>query len=384
MDLGMSHDSLLKDLNIETILKVELYHKSVKFYSDKVAKILGNKTLRYSEWWSDMLEWIFSPNDFLAKVQTELEDNRVPGVPNIAKRLKSVNDIHKILGVWLADLNTARISIISKLKALEDASMNDLVQSALMCHLSFGIRKRRCFLCDAETELQVYGSLLFSVPNKRKNTLNDMTKENDKKTMYDSTGKCLMMISQKELILIKLFQYGQAKIKNKSCLEDAAEHIKVLDLVREEFHYLKFLLTFTRERVHAYDKMNKAKSQRSYEFYFLPAANEDDPPEKRDYQNNLILQFAVRKFEEIPTTTAYLKQKVGTLLYLENLKKEKENSTEVDTCPICCLNGDTGWDKALNLLGEALDQNSISYRILKTGTKYKKTLKDFKVCKKLR
>ncbi|XP_029345732.1 E3 ubiquitin-protein ligase SHPRH-like [Acyrthosiphon pisum] len=260
-----------------------------------------------------------------------------------------------------------------------------------------------------------------------------MTKENDKKTMYDSTGKCLMMISQKELILIKLFQYGQAKIKNKSCLEDAAEHIKVLDLVREEFHYLKFLLTFTRERVHAYDKMNKA----------------------------------VRKFEEIPTTTAYLKQKVGTLLYLENLKKEKENSTEVDTCPICCLNGDTGWavfqcghsvcnqcldtmcnqsnafeidcpmcrkttpidsisyvknnpegegsnivikgsfstkieyvtlklmelisqdpnvkvlifsnwDKALNLLGEALDQNSISYRILKTGTKYKKTLKDFK------
>eukprot|EP00102_Acyrthosiphon_pisum_P022312 XP_016659522.1 PREDICTED: E3 ubiquitin-protein ligase SHPRH-like [Acyrthosiphon pisum] len=451
---------------------VELCHKGVKYYSDEVAKILGNKTLRYSEWWSDMWKWIFLPNDFLAKVQTELEDNRVPGVPNIAKRLKSVNDIHKILDVWLADLDTARTSIISKLKALEDASMNDLVQSALMCHLSFGIRKKRCFLCDAEIELQVYESLLFSVSNKRKNTLNDITKENDQENMFESTSEGLMKISQKELILIKLFQYGQAKIKNKSYLEDAAKHIEVLDLVREEFSYLKFLFTYTRERVHAHDKMNKAKSQRSYEYFFLQAANEDGPPEKREYQNILILQSAVRRFAEIPTTRAYLEQKVGTLLYLENLKKEKENSTEIDTCPICCLNGDTGWavfqcghsvcnqcleticnhsdafevdcpicrittpmdfisyvknnregegsnmvikgsfstkiecvtlklmelisqdpnvkvlifsnwDKALNLLGEALDQNSISYRILKTGTKYKKTLDDFKSKKKI-
>jgi len=45
---------------------------------------------------------------------------------------------------------------------------------------------------------------------------------------------------------------------------------------------------------------------------------------------------------DMPTTTAILEKKVGTLLYLENLKKEKENSTEVDTCPICCLNGDAG------------------------------------------
>lgn len=59
------------------------------FYSDKVAKIIENKTLGYSDWWSDMLDWIFSPNDFLAKVQMELEDYRVPGVPNIANRFLS-------------------------------------------------------------------------------------------------------------------------------------------------------------------------------------------------------------------------------------------------------------------------------------------------------
>jgi len=33
-----------------------------------------------------MLNWIFSPTDFLAKVKTELEDYRMPGIPNIANR----------------------------------------------------------------------------------------------------------------------------------------------------------------------------------------------------------------------------------------------------------------------------------------------------------
>ncbi|XP_029341320.1 E3 ubiquitin-protein ligase SHPRH-like [Acyrthosiphon pisum] len=420
-DLKRDVELLEKEYLDASKQNIESTHRTVKFYSDKVANILGNKTLRYSEWWSDILDWIISPNDFLADVQTELEDYCVPGVPNIAKRLKSVNDVHNTLSVWLDDLHTARISTISKLKALEDASMSDLVQRALMCHLSLRIRKRRCFLCNAETQLVIYGSLLFSASNKQ---------------MYDSTSKCLLKMSQKEFLLI-----------------NAAEHIKVLELVREEFRYLKFLYTHTRDSVYAHEKIGVAKSRRTNKFRCIPLVD--------------------LKFGEITITTAYLEKKVGILLYLENLKKEKENSTEVDTCPICCLNGDTGWaffecghsvcnqcletmcnhsdtfkvdcpmcristpincisyvknnqegagsnivikgsfstkiecvtlklmelisqdpnvkvlifsnwDKALNLLGEALDQNSISYRILKTGTKYKKTLKDFKVCKKLR
>jgi len=45
---------------------------------------------------------------------------------------------------------------------------------------------------------------------------------------------------------------------------------------------------------------------------------------------------------DIPITVTILERDIGKLLYLENLKKEKVNSTEVDTCPICCLNGEAG------------------------------------------
>lgn len=55
-------------------------------YSDKVANLVGTKTLRYSEWWSDMLDWIFPPKEFLTKVHSDLDEYRVPSIPNIANR----------------------------------------------------------------------------------------------------------------------------------------------------------------------------------------------------------------------------------------------------------------------------------------------------------
>uniref|UniRef100_A0A2S2R190 E3 ubiquitin-protein ligase n=1 Tax=Sipha flava TaxID=143950 RepID=A0A2S2R190_9HEMI len=458
---------------------IEITRKTVTFYSVKVAKLLEKKTLGYSDWWSDMLDWIFSPKDFLIKVQSDLEDYRVPGVPNIANRLKSVNDVYNILGVWLADLDKARIDTISILNNLEETPMNDLVQSALICHLRLkskkGVSRNRCLLCKAEDQLQVYESLLFSVSNKQKNMSVDKTEEEDKETMYESTSKGLWKMSQKEFLLMKLFQYGQAKIINKNCLKDAAEHMKVLELVRKEFRYLRLLWTHLSDSLSAHDEIVMAKSRLRLGDNIKPEAEEDGPPKKktkREDENDVVMEQYVdynmiSLRSEIPRTEIILEKKIGTLLYLENLKKEKENSTETEPCPICCLNGDSGWavlqcghsvcniclatmcnhsdafeipcpmcrnntpmnsisyvksnrdveassivikgsfstkiesvtlklielitqdpkvkvlifstwEKALNLLGEALEQNSINFRILKPGNKYKKTLKDFK------
>lgn len=44
----------------------------------------------------------------------------------------------------------------------------------------------------------------------------------------------------------------------------------------------------------------------------------------------------------IPHTETNLENKISTLLYLENLKTEKINSTESEPCPICTFNVDTG------------------------------------------
>lgn len=46
-----------------------------------------------------------------------------------------MNDVFNILGVWLADLNEARFESINVLNNLQKVPTNDLVQSALICHL---------------------------------------------------------------------------------------------------------------------------------------------------------------------------------------------------------------------------------------------------------
>lgn len=56
-------------------------------------------------------------------------------------------------------------------------------------------------------ELQTYESLLFSVSNKHKNTLNDNTEEKDQETLYESTSKGLWKMSQKEFLLMSKFWY---------------------------------------------------------------------------------------------------------------------------------------------------------------------------------
>lgn len=45
---------------------------------------------------------------------------------------------------------------------------------------------------------------------------------------------------------------------------------------------------------------------------------------------------------DMPNTEAILENKLGTLIYLEKLKTEKENSTEnePEPCPICQLDID--------------------------------------------
>lgn len=51
---------------------------------------------------------------------------------------------------------------------------------------------------------------------------------------------------------------------------------------------------------------------------------------------------------EISVFGSDLDKKMGTLLYLENIKKE--NSSEMEPCPICCFNSDSGVSKNLIFL----------------------------------
>lgn len=76
-------------------------------------------------------------------------------------------------------------------------------------------------------------------------------------------------------------------------MEDAAEHMKVLELVRKEFRYLRLLWTHLSDSLSAHDEIVMAKSRLRLGDNITPAANEDGPPKKkskREDENDVILE----------------------------------------------------------------------------------------------
>lgn len=78
----------------------------------------------------------------------------------------------------------------------------------------------------------------------------------------------------------ELYQYGQAKIINKNCLNDASDHMKVLELVRKEFRYLRLLWTHFSDGLSAHDEIVMAKSRLRLGDDFIQEV-EDGPPKKK-------------------------------------------------------------------------------------------------------
>lgn len=175
-----------------------------------------------------------------------------------------------------------------------------------------------CLLCQVENQLKIYETLLFSVSNKQKNTVNDTTEEDEENT-YESTSKGLWKMSQKEFLLMsmflrylfrfifililmifaELFQYGQARIIHKNCLKDAAEHMKVLEFVRKEFRYLRLLWTHLSDSLSAHDEIVMAKSRLRLGDNLKQEADEEGPPKKKtkeDNENDVVMEQYVESF----------------------------------------------------------------------------------------
>lgn len=94
--------------------------------------------------------------------------------------------------------------------------------------------------------------------------------------------------------ILELFQYGQAKIINKNCLQDAAEHMKVLELVRKEFRYLRLLWTHLSDHQSAHDEIVMAKSRLRLGISLKPETHEEGgPPKKKtkvEDENDVVME----------------------------------------------------------------------------------------------
>lgn len=85
-------------------------------------------------------------------------------------------------------------------------------------------------------------------------------------------------------------------------MNDAAEHMKVLDLVRKEFRYFRLLWTHLSDSLSAHDEIVMAKSRLRLGDKNMIEPEEDGPPNKKakvkDEENDVVMEQYVSNFKE--------------------------------------------------------------------------------------
>lgn len=79
-------------------------------------------------------------------------------------------------------------------------------------------------------------------------------------------------------------------------MKDAAEHIKILELVRKEFRYLRLLWTHLSDGLSAHDEIVMAKSRLRLGDSLKQEPEEEKPPKRKKAKNNVENDVIMEQF----------------------------------------------------------------------------------------
>nr|XP_018918155.1 PREDICTED: E3 ubiquitin-protein ligase SHPRH [Bemisia tabaci]XP_018918156.1 PREDICTED: E3 ubiquitin-protein ligase SHPRH [Bemisia tabaci] len=328
-----------------------------------IATLCGGSTLGFSEWWVEVIDWAPSSKELITHLKSALAEISESFI-SIAPKISSKDRLKANLAIWLAELDSLRISIIDALHSLEVTATEDLVHKALCCHLRKARRSAKsCPLCEIEENLLAYESLLFMVSSKgnKSNALAEVEDEDDdddKETseeaqpstskesnalqalkqvkVFEVSWKGSWKNSQYLIVLTELSNFARTKSAPAQWQNSAKQHLKLMNSLKREFKTLRLLWTQNSELVQSCDELVMAKMR-------LRLRLKSDTPQKK-VSNKLDhihiidpnqIQFELHRLKnESKAAAENLKKKTGTLLYLRNLQKEKSED-KVNICPIC-------------------------------------------------
>lgn len=258
-------------------------------------------------------------DEMRTRILSELDKMNLT-LDNIRVLLSTKSRLSEALKYWLSKLEDKRILTYSFLeKITKHTEVSILCDAAVECHLRQTTAKKACLLCKMESVMMEYENILFNGKMKKKQD------DNEKANPLNWN------MSAFECILNAILNHARAVYTNND-LTRAADHLKVLSLLKREFKTVRATWTKQCDLVHSYDEVEMAKSR------FDAVCGATD---KLNNQNPLYQgQFDTY---EAASIVAYsrLQSKLGSLHYLMNLEKNySDKNLANECCPVCQLSAD--------------------------------------------
>lgn len=327
--------------------KMQQARDSLSKVSALIAQLSKGYPLSFTGWWRDLINCDMDEEDLLNRIRTYLDDNVVPGQQKLTAKLTGLHAVGREIALWLANADSLREETLAAMRQLEILPSDDLIDSALVCHINNDGRKKKglkkCHICVTESLLKKYEAHIFSI---NKWNLNETKDDNDESSEeeLEGEGKELKEVklfrtnkesswkpTSQERILHVLASYGRRF--NSTFAEEGAQHLQLLENVRKEFKLIRAVWRNISDQVYATDELCMAKLRLR-----LPVFDDDLTGTKKKKTDIFILMphdvplTLLRLQDECSEAEAALKRTTGTLFYLMNL--QKSGSTEQE-CPVC-------------------------------------------------
>ncbi|XP_071818439.1 uncharacterized protein [Apostichopus japonicus] len=330
--------------------------QSLFLISEKITSLEGKVNLKKGPgWWLEASMYLMQQGrdeELITKIKDEAPSGS-SAMDQLINRFEDCRGLQYVVQEEVETLMRCYKEAKAGVKRLSKPVTAELVSSTVDCHLRpfKGRAKNDCLFCKVEGALQEYEMRLFAF--EQRNQLDTLAEE-PPSTSYDDNHKDdnvgnytvrprgTWAMSELQKILKTLLAFFRQVNGDPWTAEEGTLHLEMIEQMQKEFKPLRAYWGALMERVAAMDELDMAKMRLRVKLPDEPYDPESQPyiilPEEIEGQKAKLLNDRF-------VASSELRQKMGQLVYLQNLEKAQSNLGGInpDPCPICTRPLGTQW-----------------------------------------
>uniref|UniRef100_A0A8C5QTF6 E3 ubiquitin-protein ligase SHPRH n=1 Tax=Leptobrachium leishanense TaxID=445787 RepID=A0A8C5QTF6_9ANUR len=303
-------------------------------------------------WWLDVIQRAIQyaiDEELVQRVQNEISSNykQQTNKLSMADKFRDCRGLQYVLSTQMEELKNCQKLVRDGVKNLEGPPSQEVIQAATICHLRPArLALNNCVFCKVDELFTDYESKLFSHTVKGQTAIFEEMIEEEDGLVDDrlpTTSRGLWATSEMERSLKAILSFGRTHRMDARLCDEGACFLELFDAWKKEYKLLHEYWMVLRDHVSAIDELAMATERLRVR---LPDEPKPNPPVLHIIEPHEVEQNRVKLLNDRAVAKSLLQKKLGQLLYLTNLEKSQDKTTDgvnPEPCPICARDLGKQW-----------------------------------------
>ncbi|XP_053568464.1 E3 ubiquitin-protein ligase SHPRH [Bombina bombina] len=315
-------------------------------------KELQRKVHFSSPWWLDVIQSAIQyaiDEELVQRVHNEITSSykQQTNKLSMADKFRDCRGLQYVLTTQMEELKKCQKLVREAVKHLEGPPSQETIQTATICHLRPArLPLNNCVFCKADELFTDYESKLFSHTVKGQTAIFEEMIEDEEGLVDDrlpTTSRGLWAASEMERSLKAILAFARTHRMDAKVIDEGAIFLELFDAWKKEYKLLHEYWMVLRDHVSAIDELAMATERLRVR---LPDEPKPNPPVLHIIEPHEVEQNRVKLLNDKAVAKSQLQKKLGQLLYLTNLEKSQDKTSDgvnPEPCPICARDLGKQW-----------------------------------------